>query len=337
MSVFSQPAQPPADRLLFELIDPVRTRIVNAGLSPRTALEYLDEAQRFVSWFGGTECRPAAVRDLTVEVVDRYILARAQAAADRKRSFTAGTKGNIASDLRGFGKYLAQLLGLPANPLQGLVAKRMVNVRGRRDALDHDVVRELFAALDTTRPYDVVTRGILALGLEDGPRTSELVSLDVTDYSVETFAGVELGPVVCLRFGAKGGPERILPLGVVADEFIRAAIGNRTSGPLFPGRDGERMTLRAMRSRVYRAGKRVGLKLVPHRMRRSASSWQQTHGASSGHVDLVFGWEPNPLDVKSRHYTSPSIPQLLYGHQSRFSPLDMAEFRLTRAGKPGLR
>jgi hypothetical protein len=42
----------------------------------------------------------------------------------------------------------------------------------------------------------------------------------------------------------------------------------------------------------------------------------------------VFGWAPNPGDVKSGHYVIPTIPQLLHAHQTRLSPLDRLELRV---------
>src|SRR6185369_2581431 len=118
-------------------------------------------------------------------------------------------------------------------------------------------------------------------------------------------AGRVLGPVVTIRHPAKKGPVRTLPLGKVAEDIIRAVVGNRTEGPLFPSRTGEYLSVDGIRDLVGRAGKRAGIELSPQRLRRSAASWQDAYGASSGHLDTVFGWVPNPADVKSGHYIKP--------------------------------
>jgi hypothetical protein len=163
------------------------------------------------------------------------------------------------------------------------------------------------------------------------------VRLDVADLVTARAAGVELGPVIEVRESAKTSPRRILPLGVRAEDLLREAIAARTDGPLFPDRSGRRMTVRAMRDRLVRAGRRADIELNPQRLRRSASSWQGTYGASSGHLDTAFGWQPDPRDVKSAHYIKPTVPQLLHAHQARLSPLDRLEHRLVSAGRPPLR
>jgi hypothetical protein len=89
-----------------------------------------------------------------------------------------------------------------------------------------------------------------------------------------------------------------------------------------------------VRDLVSEAGKRAGVELTPQRLRRTAASWQATYGAASGHLDTVFGWVPDPADVKSGHYVKPTRTQLLYAHQTRLSPLDPAR---AAGGPPALR
>ena len=87
------------------------------------------------------------------------------------------------------------------------------------------------------------------------------------------------------------------------------------------------------RSRLARASARAEIELCPQRLRRRASSWQQTCRASDAQLNAAFGWKPDPRDVVAGHYTTPSPVQLLYGHQKCFSPLDNAEARLRTEGR----
>jgi hypothetical protein len=97
---------------------------------------------------------------------------------------------------------------------------------------------------------------------------------------------------------------------------------------LFPSRDGTSLSPERVGDRLSVLGKRCGVALSPQRLRRSAASWQSTYIASSGHLDTVFGWEPNPADVKAGHYIKPTLSQLLIAHQTQLSPLDRLELRV---------
>ncbi len=331
-----------AGPLLSSTLTLVQNRLRVAGRRTSTQTQYMDDATAFIAWFEATWNRDPVVADLTVRNTDEYLLARESAADGRGAPWSAGTIGHYQANLRAFAGHLADACALPDNPLATKSAKAAKRpTRGRTERIGDGLLDQeflaVFAGLDPAGPYDVITRGIVALGYEVGPRTSELVMLDVADYRIAMVEGLELGPVIALRRPAKTSPARTLPLGVRADDYIREAIGNRTSGPLFPGRDGRQMTVRAMRDRLSRAGKRAGLILHPQRLRRTAASWQGAYGATSGHLDRVFGWEPDPRDVKSGHYIIPTVPQLLHAHQERLSPLDRLELRLTSKGRGPLR
>lgn len=312
--------------LIKLMFDHVRARLTVAGKRPRTIDEYVDEATSFDKWFESAHGRPAEVADMTVISVDRYVLALAELGRRQGRSWEPATITHHVSQMRAFAGHLAVVCGLPGNPLAGIQAGRQSS-RRQADALSDQEVLAILDALDQRRTFDIVTRAIIALGYEAGPRTSELATMDVADFAIAMSADIELGPVISVTVPAKVDRERVLPLGVRAEDLIRPIIGKRKAGPLFPGRDGGWMAPRALQARLVRAGQRVGVRLTPQRLRRTAASWQAAYGASSGHLDTVFGWAPNPADVKSGHYVIPTIPQLLYAHQTRLSPLDRLELR----------
>lgn len=308
-------------------------------LAERTTDDYRDAGRAFIDWFSRTFGHLPSVADLTVAAADQYLLDREALAARRGETWKPDTMAHYVRELRSAGKYVAKACGLAGNPLEAMTAKSAGRGRSqpKADRISDSKIVEIFATLDPENPYNVVTRGIIALGLEDGPRTSELASLDVEDFSFAEFRGTDLGPVIHLRHPAKGGEERTLPLGVHADRYVLQAIGHRTSGPLFPGRDGDRSTPRALRDRVSRAGKRAGTVLHPQRLRRNADTWQATYGASKAQRNLIFGWAPSAEDVESGHYNVPDLEQLLYAHQTRHSPLDRLVLRLMSRGLPPLR
>jgi integrase len=267
--------------------------------------------------------------DLTLVVADTYLADGMASAVERGRPWARDTQKHHVDQLRAFAGHAAMLAGLPSNPLASFAGpRRVTRVDRSGDGLDDAEMLAVLRGLDPGTLGGVVDLALVATGYEDGPRTSEYARADVEDVRVLVVNGQVLGPVLVIRHPAKGGPQRILPLGVRAEDAMRLVIGRRVSGPLFPSRRGDYLSEDAIRDRLGRVGKRVGIALTPQRLRRSASSWQGTYGASSGHLETVFGWAPNPGDVKSGHYVKPTPAQLLYAHQTRLSPLDRLELRV---------
>jgi site-specific recombinase XerC len=326
--------------LLADALEIGERRMRVAGLRATSADEYLDEGRAFIAWFRAAYGRAPWLADLVTSEADRYIIDALARAHARGTPWSEGTRDHHIRQLRALAGHLAGANDLPGNPLKGMTTKS-ASRDGRRsirqeDGIEDDVLRAIVSALDPMRPVDLVTLGIILLGYEDGPRTSESTRLHVEDVREVCVAGRALGTVVTIQDPAKTSPRRILPLGVRATEVLREVIGNRTSGFLFPNRSGRQLTIKAIRDRLVRAGGKAGFELCPQRLRKSAVTWQASYGASEGHLDSVFGWEPTPLDFKSRSYIVPRPEQLLYAHQARLSPLDRLEARLAAAGEPPL-
>jgi integrase len=315
---------------LADALDAVRNRIRVRGLRSRTAEEYLDEGHGFARWFADHLGRPAALADVTTVNVDSYIASGISRAEDRGRPWSLGTRDHHARQIRALGGHLAAAYGLPANPLAGLSVRVAKGDRRFReaDAISDEEFLAILASLDPCDPSDLVTRAIVALGYEAGPRTSEHAKMRIEDFQLVHSAGQELGPVLHVMHPAKTSPKRVLPLGGRCEEVIATMIGARTSGPLFISRTGAALAVKNIQARLREAGRRARVELTAQRLRRSAASWQATYGATAAHLDTVFGWEPDPRDVKSAHYVRLNVVQLLHAHQSRLSPLDRLELRV---------
>lgn len=316
---------------LTRLEEAVASRLLVAGRSQRTSDEYIDESRAFGRWSFACLGREATVADLTVDNATKYVAEGLKRAQGLGRPWTKDTVGHHVGQLRAFAGHAAALAQLPANPLAHLVGPERTK-RGDRsgDGLEDDEVFAVLASVQPTRLGGLVDRALFVLGYEAGPRRSEFAAMEVTDLRLAERNGQSLGWVIDVRGPAKRGLPRTLPLGVRAEEVLRELVGHRTSGPLFPSRDGTPLSGKRIGERLAQLGDRVDVHLTPQRLRRSASSWQSTYGASSGHLDTVFGWAPNPLDVKSGHYIKPTLTQLLIAHQTQLSPLDRLEHRLGR-------
>lgn len=321
---------------LEKALTAVETRMRVAGLVRRTIDEYSAEARRFAAWFETRHTRPALIADLDVTSADAYIVDFIDTCVGPGRPPAASTTHHRVSQLRAFGGHLATALDLPSNPLAGMSAKA-VNRDRFGDALSDDEMTRLVGLLaPSSRFHDLITLALLVIGYECGPRTSEAAQIAVEDVLFADVDGETVGSMVRIAHPAKGGPRRTVPLGVRAGEFIEYLLGHRTSGPLLTGVRRRPLSSDAIQERLYKLSKRaqLGKPLGMQRLRRTAASWQSTYGASSGHLDSVFGWQPNPRDLKSAHYIIPSEAQLLHAHQSLLSPLDRLELRVGDLGLP---
>jgi integrase len=314
-----------------EVIEMVERHLVIAFAAKRTCAEYREEAEAFGAWFEFTFAEAPTLAHLVVGAADRYIADSMLAADERGRPWAKDTVDHHVRQLRAFAGHAAAACGLATNPLASLSGPGATK-RDERigDALEYHETMAVFAGLNAGLGRDLVAAGLVALGSDVGPRTSELARAAVPDFGLAVVGGQVLGPIVMIRHPAKKGPVRTLPLGKAAEDVLRAVIGNRTEGPLFPSRTGAYLSVDGIRDLVGRAGRRAGIELSPQRLRRSAASWQDAYGASSGQLDTVFGWVPSPADVKSGHYIKPTLSQLLLAHRERLSPLDRLEHKMGR-------
>lgn len=106
-------------------------------------------------------------------------------------------------------------------------------------------------------------RAIIHLFLYAGLRSNELRMLDVCDLDLESLT-------VFIRFG-KRSKQRIVPLHTEAAIATREYIGERSDGPIFLNRFGNRLSNRYLRTLVKEMGQQAGLQkdLHPHALRHS--------------------------------------------------------------------
>lgn len=235
------------------------------------------------------------------------------------------------AQLRAFGRHAAVVCDLARNPLasfSGPPRSKRANRIG--DALEDGEMMAVLSVLDPGSGRDLVALGLVAIGYEDGPRSSEGGAAPVQDFVIATAGGQVLGPVLEIGHPAKKGPVRTLPLGRRAEDALRLLVGRPDRGTAVPVPHGRV----PVPGRCARSGLRGG-QACRRRTDASAPAADRcllaaTYGAASGHLDTVFGWVPDPADVKSGHYVKPTRTQLLYAHQTRLSPLDRLELRVGR-------
>ena len=192
----------------------------------------------------------------------RSFIARLHAQGQSSRSLA-----RLLSAVRGLYQYLGREGLCRHDPAAGLAAPK--GERRLPRALDADRAAQL---LDGGVEDDFIARrdqAMLELFYSTGLRLSELASLDLD--------GLDL-PAGLVRVRGKGNKARELPVGRKAREALEAwlplrAQGGPADGALFIGRQGRRLSARAIQLRVREAGVReLGQHLHPHMLRHSFAS-----------------------------------------------------------------
>ena len=158
-------------------------------------------------------------------------------------------------------------------------------------ALSEAEVERLLAAPDTTAPDGVRDRAMLELMYACGLRVSELVGLHATAVNLRQGA---------LRVVGKGGKERLVPLGAVAQDWLeryvgaaRGALARGAAAPwLFVDARGAALTRQAFWRLVKRHAAAAGIdpaRVSPHGLRHSFATHLLNHGADLRSLQMLLG------------------------------------------------
>ncbi|MDP2307562.1 MAG: tyrosine recombinase XerC [Pseudomonadota bacterium] len=148
---------------------------------------------------------------------------------------------------------------------------------------------------------------LLEVAYGAGLRVSEVAALDVAD--------VELDRGLVRVLSGKGRKGRIVPIGPVAVEAVRALLaeGRMVDGPLFRNVQGGRLTTRGLYDVVRAAGVKNGLAGVhPHAMRHSMATHLLASGADIRSIQEMLGHAS--LSTTQR-YTQVELDQLRVAHR----------------------
>lgn len=166
---------------------------------------------------------------------------------------------------RSFCGFLVRAGLLSANPATLLRAPKAP--RKLPQVLDPDEMQRLVELPDAS-PLGLRDRAVLELFYSSALRLSELASLRWADLDLD--AGL-------VRVQGKGRRTRIVPVGAKAIEVLRRWWAQSAAGvdaPVFPGRDGTPLSVRAIQQRVAKRAREQGLwkRVHPHLLRHSCAS-----------------------------------------------------------------
>ncbi len=226
-------------------------------LSPHTVENYARDVSALLELAGATP-----LRELQPHHVRRCV------AQLHARGLDGRTLARMLSAWRGFFNYLARDHGHAQNPVLGIRAPKVARKLPR--ALSPDETVRLME-IGETHALAVRDKAMLELFYSSGLRLSELTGLALGDVDVRD---------ATVRVTGKGAKTRVVPVGSHALAALevwlpqRSGLARAEETALFVGKDGGRMSARAVQARLKHWAVKLGLaaKVHPHALRHSFAS-----------------------------------------------------------------
>lgn len=166
------------------------------------------------------------------------------------------------SVLSGFYRYCHEEEFIAKNPAARIRRPKIEYITTREHLDDGELRRFLAKAEESKDPRDVALCRLLAC---NGLRISEALNADIEDFAYE-------GHHRTLRIVRKGGKVRRIPVSPFVSIAIDRYLNGRASGPIFLGREGDRMGRHAADRVVKRICRKaeISKRISPHCLRHSA-------------------------------------------------------------------
>jgi integrase/recombinase XerD len=209
---------------------------------------------------------------------------------------SAPSVNRFISTLKGFYKYCATEF-LIANPMIDINLFKTSRKLPKALSVE-EILRLINSADNPADPTSLRDRAILELLYGTGARVAELVGIDISDISTDTFEGEEIR---ILKLHGKGTKERLVPLGKFAAEAVdnylvrlRPALlakNSQNERALFLNSRGTRLSRQSAWSTVLKAAKATGLegRVSPHVFRHSYATHLLDGGADIRVVQELLG------------------------------------------------
>lgn len=266
----------PAANLLDRFLD---AAWAERGLSRNSLAAYRSDLQQFARYLAG---RGSSLADARREDVLDY-LAGAMRAGRSARSLS-----RRLSVYRQFYRWALREGLVAVDPCLLIEHPRLG--RGLPRALSEQQVTDLLSAPDTAEPVGLRDRAMLELMYATGLRVSELVTLELSQVNLNQ--GI-------VRVLGKGGKERLVPLGEVAQSWLRRYLGEgrpelmrgAQCPHLFVTSRRAAMTRQAFWHAIRRHALAAGITfdVSPHMLRHSFATHLLNHGADLRVVQLLLG------------------------------------------------
>ncbi len=216
----------------------------------------------------------------------------------KSRNLSVTSINRNVSALKSFYKYLAQEFATP-NPVAFIASSKVP--RRLPKAL---TIKEITSLIDATKresdPISLRDHAIIELLYGTGARVSEIVGIDINDFSQSEVEGI---PITVLKLRGKGSKERMVPMGSFAktalDEYLVRIRPNllakskfaRVETALFLNQRGSRLSRQSAWQMISDAADATGLtgKVSPHVFRHSYATHLLDGGADIRVVQELLG------------------------------------------------
>ncbi|MCW5875090.1 MAG: tyrosine-type recombinase/integrase [Anaerolineales bacterium] len=263
---------------------------------PRTIQFYIFTLGKFMNWL--EEGSVVEASEISARHVRMYLSAMAQ----RELADTY-----IHSHARAVRTFVRFLYSEGYHPEE--VKFQMPTLAQKRlPVLSADDLRQVISVCK--RPRDLA---LMLLMADTGVRRAELCGLNWGDVDVKK-------GTIAIREG-KGGKFRTVIAGVRTRRALlkyRRTIAAEASAPVLQTRSGGRMTHAGLRSMLLRIGKRAGIHLSPHMLRRTFATLSLRAGMNPLHLQGLLGH--SSLEM-TNHYVQMLDDDLQVAHKA-FGPID---------------
>lgn len=276
---------------------------VEKGLSKNTLDSYGRDVRRFLDFLEESEAH--GLENVTkLDILSFRIRLRDQGLSDR-------SVARLQVTLRNLYRFLVSERLLDENPLDAMDAPKLTKKLPR--ILSEDEVERFLNQPDPSTPLGLRDKCMLEFLYATGLRVSEMVSLRLDQVNME---------VGCARVLGKGGKERIVPFGEVAQTFLgdylrkgrSRILRGRVSPYVFASPRGGRMSRQGFWKIIKKYGLMAGIreKLTPHTLRHCFASHLLDRGADLRSVQTLLGH----VDIATTQiYTHVSRERLKRLHQ----------------------
>lgn len=251
------------------------------GLSRNTLDSYRRDLEKFSDWLAANrriDLLQTSPADIQAYLGDLML----------KQNAKASSTGRNISSLKRLFRYLLRQNRIATDPTLQIDTPKLP--RSLPKSLSEADVEALLNAPDTQTPLGLRDRAMLEVLYASGLRVSELVTLRVSQVSMD------MGVV---RVMGKGNKERLVPLGEVALEWLRryladartVLLGPHSSDAMFVTARAEGMTRQMFWYLIKKHARNCGLTMTlsPHTLRHAFATHLLNHGADLRVVQMLLG------------------------------------------------
>ncbi len=274
------------DQALKQFLDHLT---IERGLSKNSLVAYRRDLNKFSDFLEESRHNFEALSEAEIVAFEVWLKSKELSISSINRNISA---------LKSFYKYLAQEFAI-SNPVAAMGSSKIP--RRLPKAL---TIKEIACLIDATKregdPISLRDHAIIELLYGTGARVSEIVGIDINDFSDSELEG---NPITVLKLRGKGSKERIVPIGSFAksalDEYlvrIRPSLlakskSTRVETALFLNQRGSRLSRQSAWQVISDAADATGLtgKVSPHVFRHSYATHLLDGGADIRVVQELLG------------------------------------------------